>query len=437
MAAPAEDLGALFDSLTHPSALLELAVLAACLGAAWLAVRVLRGNVRRPASVWFGARLFDGVLFPVLALAFALLGRWLLAKTQTVAVLQLALPILASLVIIRVAVRVLRKAFPNSGLVRVVERTISWLVWIAMVLWVTGLLPSLLGEMESVRWKVGGADVNLRSLLEGALSAAVVMVAALWIAAAIEARLLAGAVSSNLSLRKIAANAVRATLLLVGVLLAMSAAGIPIGALGVFGGALGVGIGLGLQKLAANYVSGFVILAERSLRIGDVVKVDGFEGRITDISTRYTVIRALNGRESIVPNEMLMTQRVENSSLADPKVAISTQVQVAYGTDLDALLPRLTEAVAQVPRVIDKPGPGVSLLGFGTDGLDLEVGFWIDDPENGQGNVRSDVNLAILRTLNAAGIEIPYPQRVVRAVQSFDSSGMSLPLSAPSSPARE
>ncbi len=415
MASPAEDLGALFDSLTRPSALLELAVLAACLGAAWLVVRTLRGTVHRPASVWFGARLVDGVLFPVLALAFALLGRWLLAKTHTVALLQLALPILASLVIIRVAVRVLRVAFPNSGLVRVIERTISWLVWIAMVLWVTGLLPLLLQEMEGIRWKLGGADVSLRSLLEGALSAVVVMVVALWVSAAIESRLLAGAVSSNLSLRKIAANAVRGLLLLVGVLLALSAAGIPIGALGVFGGALGVGIGLGLQKLAANYVSGFVILAERSLRIGDMVKVDGFEGRITDISTRYTVIRALNGRESIVPNEMLMTQRVENSSLADPKVSINTTVQVAYGTDLDTLMPRLAQAVAGVPRVIDDPGPGVSLLGFGADGLDLEIGFWILDPQNGQGNVRSEVNLAILRTLSEAGVEIPYPQRVVRA----------------------
>ncbi len=437
MTSPAADLDALLESLTRPSAVLELAVLAACLGVAWLVVRTLRGNVQRSSSVWFGARIVDGVLFPVLALGLALLARWALAKTQVVAVLQLAVPILASLLVIRVAVRVLRVAFPNSGLVRVVERTISWLVWVALVLWVTGLLPLVLTELDAIQWKLGGADNSQRSLLEGVLSAVVVLVAALWISAAIETRLMAGAVSSNLSLRKIAANAVRGLLLLVGVLLALSAAGIPIAALGVLGGALGVGIGLGLQKLAANYVSGFVILAERSLRIGDVVKVDGFEGRITDISTRYTVIRALNGRESIVPNEMLITQRVENSSLADPKVALNTKVQVAYGSDLEALLPRLTQAVAQVPRVIDQPAPAVTLTGFGSDGLDLEVGFWIADPENGQGNVRSDVNLAILRTLIAADVEIPFPQRVVRGLQSLDSSGMSLPLSAPSRPARE
>jgi small-conductance mechanosensitive channel len=413
MAAPADDLGAFFDALTRPSALVELGVLAACLGAAALAVRLWRGRAAGPNSVWFGERTVDGVLFPVLALAAALLARWALGRVQTVAVLQVAVPILASLVVIRLAVRVLRVAFPHSHPVRVLERTLSWLVWGVLVLWLSGLLPLVLGELEAIHWKVGGVDVTLRSLLEGALSAAVVLVAALWISAAVESRLLAGA-TDNLSVRKIAANAVRALLLLVGLLLALSAAGIPLGALGVLGGALGVGIGFGLQKLAANYVSGFVILAERSLRIGDVVRVDGFEGRVTDIKTRYTVVRALNGRESIVPNEMLITQRVENSSLADPKVSINTTVQVAYGTDLDALLPRLTQAVAQVPRVIGEPGPAVQLAAFAADGLELHVSFWIRDPENGQGNVRSDVNLAVLRTLTEAGVEIPFPQRVLR-----------------------
>jgi small-conductance mechanosensitive channel len=415
---PVTDLGAWFDSLVRPGALIELAVLAACLGLAWLIVRTWRGNIQRPTSVWFGERIVDGVLFPVIGLALAVLARWLLARSQVleaVAVLQIAVPILASLVIIRVAVRVLRVAFPQSQLVRVIERTISWLVWGALVLWITGLLPLVLAEMDGIRWKLGGADVSLRSLIEAALSAVVVLVGALWVSAAIESRLLAGA-NGNLSLRKIAANAVRALLLLVGLLLALGAAGIPIGALGVLGGAVGVGIGFGLQKLAANYVSGFVILAERSLRIGDMVKVDGFEGRVSDIHTRYTVIRALNGRESIVPNEMLITQRVENSSLADPKVSINTTVQVAYGSDLDTLMPRLTNAVANVPRVITDPAPAVQLTGFGADGLDLQIGFWIRDPENGQGNVKSDVNLAILRTLNEAGVEIPYPQRVMRNV---------------------
>ncbi|NBQ90211.1 MAG: hypothetical protein EBT96_02085 [Betaproteobacteria bacterium] len=179
-------------------------------------------------------------------------------------------------------------------------------------------------------------------------------------------------------------------------------------------GPFGVGIGLGLQKLAANYVSGFVVLAERSVRIGDMVSVDGFEGRITDIKTRYTVIRALNGRESIVPNEVLLTQRIENSSLADPKVVQRTSVTVAYGTGLSSLSPLMVQAVAAVPRVLSEPPPAVHLDAFGPDGLELIVSFWIEDPENGSGNVKSDVNLALLTVLNGQGVVIPYPQREMR-----------------------
>ena len=386
MAAPAEDLAAWLAALTRPSVLTEIAVLAACLAAAWLAVRLARSALdpaQHRNSVWFGERIVDGVLFPVAALLLALAARWSLKAAQPIALFHLAVPILASLVVIRIAVRVLRVAFPSSQAVRVIERTLSWLVWGATVLWVTGLLPLLLQELEAIHWKLGGADVSLRSLIEGALSAVAVLVAMLWVSAAIESRLLAGA-TDNLSVRKIAANATRALLLLVGLMLALSAAGIPLGALSVFGGALGVGLGFGLQKLAANYVSGFVILAERSLRIGDMVKVDDFEGRVTDINTRYTVIRALNGRESIVPNEMLITQRVENSSLADPKVSIATALQVAYGTDLDSVMPRLIDAVGAVPRVLPDPAPAVFLAGFGADGLDLQLSFWIGDAERSE-----------------------------------------------------
>ncbi len=418
---PPADLEAWLSALARPSVGIELALLGACLAAAWLVVRVARlalDPAQRPTSVWFGQRVVDGVLFPVLALLFALAARAAMASSLAsgvpIALLHLAVPILASLVVIRIAVRVLRVAFPTSQPVRVLERTLSWLVWGALVLWLSGLMPLVLRELEAIHWTLGGASVSLRSLIEGGLSAVAVLVVVLWVSAAIEMRLLAGA-TDNLSVRKIAANATRALLLLVGVLLALSAAGIPLGALGVLGGAVGVGLGFGLQKLAANYVSGFVILAEHSLRIGDIVKVDDFEGRITDIKTRYTVIRALNGREAIVPNELLITQRVENSSLADPQVSITTTLQVAYGTDLDALMPRLVDAVKAVPRVLPAPAPGVMLAAFGADGLDLQVAFWIADPENGQGNVKSDVNLAILRTVNAMGVSIPLPQRMVHS----------------------
>ncbi len=419
MAGPyqAEDLGQLLHALLQPTALIELGVIAGCLAVAWLVVRLARGPQARRGSIWFGRGVVDGIFFPLLALLLVVAARWLLQTVAPglvpMAVFKLAVPIFLSLAVIRLTVRVLRASFSESQFVRVVERSLSWLVWLGVVLWVTGVLPLALQELDAIQWKIGTAKVSVRNILEGVVSGVLVLVVALWLSSLLEARLLGGSIG-NLGVRKMAANAVRALLLFVGLMFALSAAGIDLTALGVLGGAVGVGIGFGLQKLAANYVSGFVILAEQSMRIGDLVKVDNFEGRITDISTRYTVIRALNGREAIVPNEMMITQRVENASLADSKLGLNTTVQVAYGTDMNALMPRLAATVGAVPRVTADPAPAVLLSSFAADGLELTIGFWIADPENGQGNVRSDVNLAILALLDEMGVEIPFPQRVLR-----------------------
>lgn len=402
----------LLRSLTTQSALTEAAVLIGCLGVSWLVCAALRRVLHIQGAVLFGRSVVDGVLFPVFALVLALIAKQVLVGVVKVAVFKVAVPILISLVLIRLTVRVLSAAFPNSHWMRVIERFVSWIAWIAVVLWVTGVMPAVLEQLDGVRWKIGGAQLSLRNLIEGTLTAGVVMVLALWISAAVERKIIRGT-GDDLSMRKMAANIVRAVLLFIGLLFAMSAVGIDLTALSVLGGAVGVGLGFGLQKIAANYVSGFVILAERSLRIGDMVKVDNFEGRITDIRTRYTVIRALNGREAIVPNEMLITQRVENSSLADPRVLITSVVQVAYGTDIRALQPKLIDAIGAVPRVIADPAPAVQLSAFGADGIELTLQFWIGDPENGQGAVKSEVNFAVLDVLDAEGIEIPFPQRVV------------------------
>src|SRR5437763_3172682 len=338
------------------------------------------------------------------------------------AVFKLAIPVLVSLVVIRFTVRVLGAAFPSSSAIRAIERTVSWLAWIGVVLWITGVLPMVMEELDAVRWSFGATRISLRNVVEGTLSAIVVLVLALWLSAAIEANLIKGATATNLSLRKIAASAVRALLLFIGLLFALSAAGIDLTALSVLGGAVGVGLGFGLQKIAANYISGFVILAGRSLRIGDTVKVDNFEGRITDIRTRYTIIRSLGGREAIVPNETLITNRVENSSLADPRVLVQTTVQIAYGSNVRALQPKLEAAIGRVTRVIADPAPSAQLAAFSSDGMDLAINFWIRDPENGQGNVKSEVNLAVLDVLGQEGIEIPFPQRVVHALVSKEPS---------------
>lgn len=412
-----DDWDAWWASVSRPVVLGELltlvlgGLLAWGLAAGWQRAWA-RGGGR--AGIWLGRRGLDGALFPLLWLGLTWLARlgWLRLEGHA-PLMRVALPMLLALALIRFGVKVLQAALPDARGVRRLERTISWLVWGVWVLWAIGLLPVLLEEADGIRWKVGSSTLTLRNLIEGGLNVAVALLLALWLSSALEARLLRAAGGAALSLRKMVANALRAVLVFVAVLLALSAVGIDLTTLSVLGGAIGVGIGLGLQKLAANYVSGFVVLAERALRIGDQVRVDGFEGRITDIRARYTVIRSGSGSESVVPNEMLVTQRVENLSLADRRVWQSTVVGVEYGCDVDLVQRLLRQAALSSKRVLREPAPFVGLSAFGADALEFTVGYWMGEPESGSLGLRSEVNLAILQALRANGIDIPFPQRVL------------------------
>lgn len=402
----------LLRDLGRPGVGLEVGILLACLAVAF-GICWLIGRNQPKDSVWFGRGVIDGLLFPLLALVFTYAASKAMSSYQQVAVLRVAVPVLISLAGIRFLARVFTAAFPASGFARLMERLFSWMAWIATVLWIVGLLPSVMEEMENIHIMFGKSRISLLGITQGVLSSGAVLVLALWVSAALEKRVLREAVN-DLSLRKIAGNAIRAILMLVGLLFALSAVGVDLTALSVLGGALGVGLGFGLQKLASNYVSGFVILFERSLRIGDTVKVDSFEGTVVDIKTRYTLIRATNGRESIVPNEKLITERIENLSLADPRLLVQTTVTVGYDSDVATVQKLLVDAALASARVLKDPGPGARLANLGADGLEFTVLFWINDPENGQLNVRSEVNIAILKALQGAGIDIPYPQRVLR-----------------------
>ncbi|CAN7550658.1 mechanosensitive ion channel [Acidovorax sp. LjRoot74] len=429
-----DDVGLWVQAFLSPTVLVELAALAGCVALAWALVALLQRGLQRgdPRSILFGVRIVDGALFPLLLLGLAYVARTALHHWVPLAAFKVAIPVLVALVVIRIGVKVLQVAYPDAAWVRPIERSISWLAWLGMVLWVTGLLPLVLEELDQIHWKVGGATLSVRTMIEGAVTAGAVLLIALWISAAIESRLLRSATGAELSLRKAVSNALRALLVFVGLMMALSAVGIDLTALSVLGGAVGVGIGFGLQKLASNYVSGFVILAERSMRIGDNVRVDNFEGRITNINARYTVVRSSTGRESIVPNEMLITQRVENLSLADPRVWLSTVVSVAYESDVDLVTRLLGEAALASSRVLRDPAPSVALSAFGADGLEFTVGFWIADPENGALGLRSEINRAILSALRAHQIEIPYPQRVMHVqVDGGLAAAMSPPASAP------
>jgi len=412
-----EDPLAWLNALSPTQVVLELGAVTGCVLLTWLLVWLVRRvSLRFELRILLGSRLIDGVLFPLVLMGLSFAARTVMANQAEAVLLDIWVPVCVSLACIRLGVKVLQVTLPDAEWVRPIERTLSWLAWGGAVLWITGLLPLLLDELDHIHWKIGNSMLSVRTLLEGGVTAGGVLILTLWLSSAIESRLLSGVSGSELSLRKAVSNAVTALLMFIGVLMALSSAGIDLTALSVMGGAVGVGIGLGLQKLAANYVSGFVILTERSMRIGDNVRVDDFEGRITDIKARYTVIRSVTGRESIVPNEMLITQRVENLTLANTNLWQSVHVTVGYDSDVDQVMVLLLAACTAQERVMTEPAPSVALSAFGADGLEFTLAYWIHEEEGGLLNVKSLIHQAILQGLRAHGIEIPFPQRVVRMV---------------------
>ncbi|PWB15863.1 mechanosensitive ion channel domain-containing protein [Comamonas sp. JNW] len=404
----------------------ELAVLVICLGLAWLLTRSFyRHRDDGKPSVWFGKTAWGGALFPLMALLMTAAARMVVEHYQPVFLLRLAVQILLSLAVIRLVARVLAKTFPNSTVVRLIERIFSWLAWGVAVLGILGVLPQVMAQLDAVQFAFGKTSISVLELFQGAISVGMVMLVVLWISTTFEQRVIDDMVK-DLSMRKMAVNLTRMLLITVGLLVALSLVGVDLTALSVLGGAFGVGLGFGMQKIASNYVSGFLVLIERALRIGDNVRVDGFEGRITDIRTRYTVIRASNGRESIVPNETLITQRVENLTDADQKFNLTTQIVVGADSDVAQVREVLKSAALAQARVLEKPEPSVFLVNFAPDGLEFSLSFYINDPMNGQANVKSAVNIAVLEGLRAASIEIPFPQRVLHIQNN---SGGAIPAS--------
>ncbi len=411
-----------FDNLIAPltsylgnhEMLIELAALAGIAFAVWFGLRRLRqglSEVRGWHDMLAGSD-WNRLVLPASMLPLVLIGRLLIGQWQNVHLFNLAVPLLLSFLAIQVCFFILRHAFKPTRILHFVERLVSWLVWGAFALHLAGYLDEVIFVLNSFGFNIGKQHLSLYTILTGLLSLAATLVLALWLAHFIEHRVI-GSMPLTGNIRLALTKLARSVLVLMAVLIALPLVGIDITVLSVFGGALGVGLGLGLQKIAANYVSGFTLLLDQSVRIGDMVEVGPHYGEVREIATRYTVIRSLDGSESIIPNETMITTPVVNRSLTDKDNLLLLPIQVAYSSDLERVRSLLLDILQQHERVLDTHAPNVRLKSFGENGIDLELAVWIADPEEGEANLRSDLNWQIWAVFKREGIEIPYPQRVV------------------------
>lgn len=415
----------LYSDIHKPEILWQAGIIVICVLAGWLLARMVRGAYADPNGgtvVHVGVNNFGHVLTPALIALLIAISK-LAAKPfiGNVNLLKVALPVFGSLALIRLAFYMLRGTVARQGSLGAAlvtfEKIFALLVWLGVALYLTGLWVDVVQFMDTTTLPLGKNKVSLSAILQAIVSVAVLLMVAMWAGAAIEQRLM-GVAGLHTSLRVVMARMSKSILIVVAVLVSLSLVGIDLTVLSVFGGALGVGLGLGMQKIASNYVSGFVILIERSLTIGDMISVDKYSGKVSKINTRYTVLQGLDGVETVLPNEMLISGPVQNQSLSNPTVQLSTALTVAYDSDLDKVIPLMEQVAVGVPRVLADPAPGVSLKRFSPDGYELELGFWISDPEKGRGSVLSEVNKRIYALIQAGDIKLAFPARDTRLLDA-------------------
>lgn len=405
------------SELSHPDIVWQLLALLACLALA----KFFEGRVRERVTVRVYEEKLRGslkrVMFPLVAFLLVLLTRHLLRAQLHTHLLSLALPLLLSLAVIRLVAYILRHSFGNAPWLAPFERLFALLAWGVVALHILGWLPEVIDFLSSIELPLGSSQITLWQMLQASVTVAATVLGALWLSNAFEARL-DQAAEMDVNLRIVLGRISRALLTLIAILLSLPLVGINLTTLSVFGGALGVGLGFGLQKIASNYVSGFIILLERSIRPGNVISLGEDRGVVSEITTRYTVLRSVTGVEYLVPNDLMISSVVRNEAYTDRNVWLSLPVQVSYDSDLDLALRLLREAAQSQSRVLTNPAPESHVVQFADSGIDLLLGFWIADPESGSLGLKSEINLAIWREFRKHGIVIPFPQREVRLLTS-------------------
>jgi len=418
--------------LASPQFLAEALAILIALAAAFGAARAARawqgepGADARAPSTWPG-RLLAAllILVPFLAmLATLLAGRAALAAAGlATGVTDSAVQLLIALVVVRLGVYVLGRLLGPNSWVRSRQLAITLVLAFIVALALLGWLDAIEAALSRVSLVPGRSQFSLWALLKGLVVVTAFVVVASLIAGATERylmRLEQVAVSTRVGVSKFSSF----LLIGLGLLLGINAAGVDITTLNVLFGAVGLGLGLGLQSVASNFVSGFVLLMDKSIKPGDVISFTSANtgdntgssnfGWVQELRGRYVVVRDRDGVDTLVPNQNLITSPFINWSYSDQRVRIRLPVTVSYEDDPEVALQLLLEAAEGHPRILHDPAPVTRLISFEDNGMRLEVRFWIADPVNGVNNVRSDVNRAIWRIFRAHGVHIPVPQRDLR-----------------------
>ncbi|WP_020166851.1 MULTISPECIES: mechanosensitive ion channel family protein [Methylotenera] len=347
------------------------------------------------------------VLFPLTSLILILVGQLILEHWQHIGLLKLANRLFLAMAAIRLIVYFMRYIFTGAWL-KTLENVAAWTIWGLLALHLTGLLPQIMDSLASVQFSIGKNPVNLLLIIQGLFTIVITIFIALWISRLFENKLMR-AEQVNMNMRVVLTKLIRIVLLFVAILIALSAVGLDITLLSVFGGALGVGLGFGLQKIASNYVSGFIILLDKSMQIGDVIAVDKHYGVVHDLRSRYMVLNKLDGTNVIIPNETLITTAVVNHSLMEHKGRVQINFTISYDSPIELAVQLTREIALKHSRVLEMPAPVAFIRGFGEQGAELVLTVWIADPEKGASSLQSALYLDVWKASKLHAIRFVKP----------------------------
>ena len=370
--------------MSTPAMVWQIAIIIAAVVIALAINGALRKYVmqRAPEHWKLAIGSINRILFPLSTLVFVLFSQLILTGWQHTGLLKLAGRLLLAMAAIRLIMYLLRYLFSPGGWLKALESVIAWSIWGILALYLTGALPQIMLGMEDMRFNIGKNQVNLLLVLQALLTIIVTIFIALWLSRLLENKLMR-AEQLNVNLRVVLGKIIRIVLLFIATLIALSAVGLDITLLSVFGGALGVGLGFGLQRIASNYVSGFIILLDKSMQIGDVISVDKHYGVVQQLRARYMVLGKLDGTHVIIPNETLITTAVVNHSLTDHKGRVQIELPISVTSPLERALELMQDIAKQHTRVLQTPSPAARIKGFTEYGIALTLTVWVSDPESG------------------------------------------------------
>ncbi len=401
----------LYTDLSTPAIFWQICIILFSLGIAWLLNDfVLKVLVQKsPASNQYqvselGLGSIKRVLFPLSSLLIIYVGQQILKHWQHTSLLKLVTTLLIAMAVIRLTIYVLRYIFKPSGWVKGLEYFIGWTIWIILALHLSGLLPEIKLFLNTTSFNVGKSELTLMLLMQALFTVFITLFSALWFSRLLENKLME-ADRMSMNLRVVLSKLVRIILTLIAILFALSAVGLDITLLSVFGGALGVGLGFGLQKIASNYVSGFIILMDDSIHIGDILTVDVHHGVVSELRSRYLLLRKENGTKVIIPNESLIITAVTNHSHANHQTLIQLPILIAYESNLDVAMQLAESAANSQARVLKTPAPKLTVKNFGDKGLELLLSFWIqDNADETIATLKSHIYQSVWQAYTKAGI---------------------------------